>query len=154
MQLAAFRGQLDVAERLGLPVVVHARDADAALAELIEAYSGRVTGVLHCFSGGAALLRTGIEAGWYVSFAGIVTFKNYDGDELVRRVPSDRLLVETDSPYLAPVPRRGKRNEPAFVEHVLRHVASIRGDDAGDLAETTHRNACRFYGLEPADAGR
>ncbi len=154
VQLAAFRSQLDVAERLGLPVVVHSRDADEALAQVIEAYSGRVTGVLHCFSGGAPLLRTGLEAGWYVSFAGIVTFKNYDGDELVRLVPPDRLLVETDSPYLAPVPRRGKRNEPAFVEHVLRRVASIRGDDAGELAEATHRNACRFYGLEAADAPR
>ncbi len=147
-QLAAFRGQIEVAERLGLPVVVHARDADDSLAEVIETYSGRVIGVLHCFSGGAALLRTGLKAGWYVSFAGIVTFKKFAGDELVRRVPSDRLLVETDSPYLAPAPRRGKRNEPAFVEHVLRRLASIRGENADELAETTYRNACRFYGLQ------
>ncbi len=147
-QLAAFRGQIEVAERLGLPVVVHSRDADDSLAEVIEAYSGRVIGVLHCFSGGAALLHTGLEAGWYVSFAGIVTFKKFAGAELVRRVPSDRLLVETDSPYLAPVPRRGKRNEPAFMEHVLRRLASIRGENADELAEATYQNACRFYGLQ------
>ncbi len=151
-QLEAFRRQLEVAERVGLPVVVHSRDADDPLAEVIEAFSGRVTGVLHCFSGKAALLRTGLEAGWYVSFAGIVTFKNFEGDELVRRVPADRLLVETDSPYLAPAPRRGKRNEPALVEHVLRRVAAIRGEDADELAEITHGNACRFYHLDAGDS--
>ncbi len=154
VQQAAFRGQIEVAERLGLPIVVHSRDADEPLAEVLEGYAGRVTGVLHCFSGGAVLLHAGLEAGWYVSFAGIVTFKNFDGDGLVRSVPSDRLLVETDSPYLAPAPRRGKRNEPAFVEHVLRRVAAIRGDDVEELAEITHRNACRFYGLEPVDPRR
>ncbi len=146
-QLAAFRGQLEVAERLGLPVVVHSRDADDELAQVIRAFAGRVTGVLHCFTGGASLLATGLEAGWYVSFAGVVTFKSFRDPELVRRVPTDRLLVETDSPYLAPVPRRGRRNEPANVQLVLERVAEIRGEAREQLAETTYRNACRFYRL-------
>lgn len=148
-QLDAFRGQIEIAERLGLPLVVHSRDASEEVARLVREYAGRVIGVLHCLTGGSELLRAGLEAGWYISFSGIVTYKSFRDTEHVRRVPSDRLLVETDSPYLAPVPVRGRRNEPSFVAHVVRRVAEIRGEDADRTAESTYRNACRLFGIAP-----
>ncbi len=146
-QISAFRAQLGLAERLALPAVVHSRSADAETAELLDEFAGRVAGVLHCFTGGQALLDAGLDAGWYVSFSGIVTFANYADEDLVRRVPEDRLLVETDSPYLAPVPMRGRRNEPAFVAHVLARVAAMRDEEPSHLADATYSNACRFYGI-------
>lgn len=147
-QIDVFRAQLDIAERLEMPVVVHSRSADDAVGETLQDYRSRVMGVLHCFSGGPELLAAGLSAGWYVSFSGIVTFKNFQDVEGVRAIPADRLLIETDSPYLAPVPKRGRRNEPALVQHVLERVAEIRGEDPEELAETTFNNACRFYGLD------
>lgn len=147
-QIAAFRAQLELAERLRLPVVVHSREADEETASLIREFAGRAIGVLHCFSGGRDLLIAGLDAGWYASFSGLVTFPGFDAAESTRMVPEDRLLVETDSPYLAPVPKRGRRNEPAFVAHVLRRVAELRGGEPEELAVATYRNACRFYGLE------
>jgi TatD DNase family protein len=146
-QLEAFRSQIEVAERLGLPVVVHSRAADDDLAAILSDYAGRVVGVLHCFTGGPELLETGLRAGWYVSFSGIVTFKNFRDACSVQRVPGDRVLVETDSPFLAPVPLRGRRNEPAFVRHVVERVAELRGEDPRRLADVTYENACRFYRL-------
>jgi TatD DNase family protein len=111
-----------------------------------------VTGVLHCFTGGDALMDEALEAGWYVSFSGIVTFRRFDGADQVRRVPIDRLLIETDSPYLAPVPRRGRRNEPAYVAHTAAVIAEILGRTTDEVAGITAENAARFYGLPPADA--
>ncbi len=146
-QSEVFRAQLELAGRLGLPVVVHSREADEETAALIEEFGGRVVGVLHCFTGGAELLDAGLAAGWYVSFSGLVTFKNFRDEETVRAVPGDRLLVETDSPYLAPTPKRGRRNEPAFLEHTVRRLAEIRGEEPEAVAEMTYENACRFYGL-------
>jgi TatD DNase family protein len=146
-QRHAFRCQLQLAERTGLPVVVHSRDADEETAALISEFSGRVRGVLHCFTGGHELLTVGLDAGWFVSFSGIVTFKRYDGAEAVRRVPADRLLIETDSPYLSPVPQRGRRNEPSHLIHTCRRVADIRGDGLEITAEITRDNAMIFYNL-------
>ncbi len=147
MQIEAFRAQLDIAERMELPVVVHSRSSDEAVGEILRDYRSRVVGVLHCFSGGPGLLATGLEVGWYVSLSGIVTFKNFQDIEGVCAIPADRLLIETDSPYLAPVPKRGRRNEPALVRHVLERVAEIRDEDPDGLAEITFENASRFYGL-------
>ncbi len=149
-QIAAFRAQLGLAERARLPVVVHTRDADAETIELIAEFAGRVTGVLHCYTAGTRLLEVGLEADWYVSFSGIITFKSYHDEEHIRRVPSGRLLAETDSPYLAPVPRRGARNEPAFVAHVVSRMAEVRGEEPAAVARSTYENACRFYGLSSA----
>jgi TatD DNase family protein len=149
VQLEAFRSQIELAERLGLPVVVHSREADAETAATVREYAGRVEGVLHCFSGGRQLLDAGLASDWYVSFSGIVTFKKFADIELVRAVPADRLLVETDSPYLAPVPKRGRRNEPAFVRYVIERVAEMRDESLDGVAEATYLNACRFYGLDP-----
>ncbi|UCC81667.1 MAG: TatD family hydrolase [Gemmatimonadota bacterium] len=146
-QSEAFRAQIELAARLGLPVVVHSREADDETAALIREFSGSVVGVLHCFTGGAELLDAGLAAGWYVSFSGLITFKRYRDEDTVRAVPGDRLLVETDSPHLAPVPKRGRRNEPAFLEHTVRRLAEIRGEQPEAVAERTFENACRFYGL-------
>jgi TatD DNase family protein len=112
-----------------------------------EAKSAGVVGVLHCYTGSHSLAELAIDAGWFVSFSGIVTFKKWTDDALLRLVPAGRLLVESDSPYLAPVPFRGKRNEPAWVAHTLTKVASARGDDPHALAQTTARNAERLFGL-------
>ncbi len=150
VQRRVFARQLELARELGLPVAIHSREAEADTAALVrEAAGAGVTGVLHCFSGGPVLLDAALAAGWYVSFAGVVTFKNYDGQALVRAVPADRLLVETDAPYLAPVPHRGKRNEPAFVPLVAAGVAAIREEQSEVVGRYTVANARRFYALTP-----
>ncbi len=146
-QQEAFEVQLDLAARTGLPAVVHSREADAETAALIREFKGRARGVLHCFTGGMELLETALDADWYVSFSGIVTFKAFDAAERLCRVPDDRLLIETDSPYLAPVPNRGRRNEPAFVAHTCEVVAGIRHDSVENVANLTLRNAHEFYSL-------
>ncbi len=127
---------------------MHTREAEAdTLACLSDAASAGVRGVLHCFSGGPALAEAALASGWYVSFSGIVTFKKWDGDALVRLVPNDRLLVETDAPYLAPVPLRGKRNEPAYVREVVVRVAEVRGWTPDETGALVSANAARCFGL-------
>ena len=145
-QRECFAAQLALAAELDLPIVVHSRDADAETVELIRAAPG-VRGVLHCFTAGEALLEAGLDAGWMVSFSGIVTFRRYDGADLVRRVADDRLMIETDSPYLAPVPHRGRRNEPSFLPATCAAVAGMRGRTPEAVAELTRQNALAFYGL-------
>jgi TatD DNase family protein len=147
-QRESFRAQLELAERTGLPVIVHSREADQDTALLISEFAGRVKGVLHCFTGGDSLLEAGLEADWFVSFSGIVTFKRFNDEAQVRRVPPERLLIETDSPYLSPVPMRGRRNEPAHLAHTCRKVAELRGSTHQVIAETTRRNAFTFYRLD------
>jgi TatD DNase family protein len=149
-QIECFEAQLDLASRLELPIIVHSREADAEMAMILRQHGPDVRGVLHCFTGGDSLLEAGLDAGWFVSFSGIITFRNFDGAGQVRRVPEDRLLIETDSPYLAPVPRRGKRNEPANLVHTCQALAGIRGVSAGQAAELTSRNARAFYRLSQA----
>lgn len=142
-----FRHHVELAAELDVPVVVHSREADAETAQVIRDLGTDVTGVLHCFTAGMALLETGLDAGWYVSFSGIASFGSFQGAEAVRRTPEDRLLVETDAPYLAPVPMRGKRNEPAFVPHVGDALARILDEEPKTLARRTTENARRFYGI-------
>lgn len=146
-QIEWFRLQLELAVEKYLPIVVHAREADDDIIRMLREAGPACRGVLHCFSSGQRLLETGLELGWMISFAGMVTFKRYDAADLVRSVPLDRLLVETDSPYLAPVPRRGKRNEPAFVLHTAQRIAEIRGDDPVELARATSANARELFRL-------
>jgi TatD DNase family protein len=135
----------------GLPVVVHAREADHDVAAALRRMPPGTNGVLHCFTGGAKAFEEAMAAGWYVSFSGIASFgsfaKSFEAVELLREVPPDRLLVETDSPYLAPVPHRGRRNEPAFVPRVVAAVARHLGADPDEVARRTTDNACRFYGV-------
>lgn len=151
-QRASFARHLELGARLRMPVVVHSRDADDDTAALIREAGTSANGVLHCFAGGEALLETALELGWYVSFSGMVTFARWDAADLLRRVPLDRLLVETDAPYLAPVPHRGRRNEPAYVALVARRAAELRGEDVDVLAAATVANTRRMYGLDGADA--
>jgi TatD DNase family protein len=147
-QRAVFAAQLDLAADRDVAMVVHTRDAEAdTRAMLVEAAAMGVRGVLHCFTGTALLAEAAIEAGWYVSFSGIVTFKRWTEDAVIRLVPDDRLLVESDAPYLAPVPFRGRRNEPAHVPLTVAHVAAVRGRSAESIADLTAANARRLFGL-------
>ena len=147
VQRRVFERHLALAEETGLPVVVHCREADDEVRALVRAWRGRATGVLHCFAGDRAMLDEAVEAGWYVSFSGMVTFKRYDGADLVRAVPGDRILVETDTPYLAPVPHRGKQNEPAYVALTAARAAEMRGEEPAAFAARTTANARAFYRL-------
>ncbi|MDB4905757.1 MAG: hypothetical protein JWO05_541 [Gemmatimonadetes bacterium] len=147
-QRAAFAAQLALASELDRPVVVHTREAEAdTLAMVLEAGSAGIRGVLHCFTGSAALAEAALGVGWYVSFSGIVTFRKWDGNDVVRLVPGDRLLAESDSPYLAPMPHRGKRNEPAWVSLTVARLAEVRGTTAAQLGEQVSDNARRFFAL-------
>jgi TatD DNase family protein len=144
-QRQVFSMQMEVAAELGLPIIVHSREAEADTAAVIRAAGSTVAGVLHCFTSGPALLEAGLTAGWFVSFAGLITFRRYQDADLLRAVPEDRLLLETDSPYLAPTPLRGKRNEPSFLVHTCEAAAAIRGVSSADLAAATTANAYAFY---------
>ncbi len=146
-QRAAFEAQLALAAELGLPVVVHARAADDDIAALLRAWGRRVPAVvLHSFSGGDGLFAAGMEVGAYFSFSGMITFKNWTHAEAVTGCPPDRLLVETDAPFLAPVPHRGRRNEPAFVRATAEALAQRRGEPFAELAHRTTANARRVFG--------
>jgi TatD DNase family protein len=147
-QRRAFAEQLRLAHEMQRSVVVHTRDAeDDTRAMVTEAGTAGVKGVLHCYTGSPGLAHAAIESGWYVSFSGIITFKNWKDDDLLRLVPRDRILAESDSPYLAPVPHRGKRNEPAWVTYTVARLALARGEDAGELATIVAANARRLFGL-------
>ena len=147
-QRAAFRAQLALAAAAGRPVVVHTRDAETdTMAALQEAATAGVRGVLHCFTGSPSLAETALSIGWSVSFSGIVTFAKWDNDGVVRAIPEDRILVETDAPYLAPVPFRGRRNEPRYVPPVIDRLATVRGSTSDQMAALVTANAQRFFGL-------
>ena len=145
-QRTAFARHLELAREMGLPVIVHAREADDDLRALLREAGEGTVGVLHSFSSGRALLEDALALGWYASFSGMITFKKFEGLDFVRMVPADRIMVETDTPYLAPVPHRGKTNEPAFVVHTARRAAEIRGADPAQFAAQTVENTRRFYG--------
>jgi TatD DNase family protein len=148
-QRAAFGRTIALARGLGMPLVVHVREAHAEAVEILRAEgAAAVGGVIHCFTGDTADVRPYLDLGFHVSVAGIVTFRNAESlREAVRRVPLDRLLVETDAPYLAPVPHRGRRNEPAHVRLVAEAVAVVRGEPFAVVAEATSVNARRLFGL-------
>ena len=147
-QQRSFRHHIAAARESGLPLVVHTRDADDdTIAILEEEYGeGPFTGVIHCFSTGRKLAEKAIELGFYISLSGILTFNKAEAlRETVRALPLDRLLVETDAPYLAPVPKRGKRNEPAFMVHTAAKLAELKGIAVAELAATTTANFFRLF---------
>lgn len=155
-QEEGFRTHIDAARRTGLPLVVHSRDADADTAAILEEEyaKGPFTGVLHCFSSGRELAMRAVDIGFYVSLSGIVTFKkSQDLRETVADLPADRLLVETDAPFLAPPPHRGKRNEPSYVVHTHRVVAEVKGLDEVESARITTANFLRLFNRVPPPAG-
>lgn len=147
-QRRAFAAQLALAAELHLPVVVHSREAADDTASMVrEAGAAGVCGILHCFTGPVPLAEVALAAGWYLSFSGVITFKKWADAALLRLAPADRLLVESDAPYLAPVPYRGKRNEPAFVSHTVQALAEARGLSAALLGGVVTENARRCFRL-------
>ena len=154
VQRAAFAEQLALAVEAGMPVVIHAREADADVVAILREQP-TATVVLHSFSSGSTLREAGLAEGWYFSFSGMVTFRTWTDQESMRAVPADRLLIETDAPYLAPVPHRGKRNEPSFVVGVARTLAEVRGTTYDDIAAITTANAMQlFWPDDPRIAAR
>ena len=147
-QVSVFRTHAEAARSSGLPLIVHTRDADEETAEILaeEAGKGPLTGVIHCFSTGRELAEKALQIGFLISLSGIVTFKNAEPlRQIVRDLPLDRILVETDSPYLAPVPKRGKQNEPAFLVHTANEVARLKGLSVDELSRVTTANFYRLF---------
>jgi TatD DNase family protein len=147
-QRERFGAHIEAARLTGLPLVVHTRDAEDDTAEILtrEVGKGGVSGVLHCFTGSAELARTALDLGFYISISGIVTFKNAkDLQEVAKTIPQDRLLVETDSPFLAPVPHRGQTCEPAFVADTAAFLSDLRDEPLDELAAATTSNFFRLF---------
>ena len=152
-QRERFGAHIEAARQTGLPLVVHTRDAEDDTAEILtrEVGKGGVSGVLHCFTGSAALARKALDLGFYISISGIVTFKNArDLQDVAKTIPQDRLLVETDSPFLAPVPHRGQTCEPAFVADTAAFLSELRDEPLDELAAATTSNFFRLFGKAAA----
>lgn len=151
-QQRQFRSHIQAARAVHKPLIVHTRDARADTVRILrEEGATEVAGVMHCFTEDWQTARQALDMGFYISFSGIVTFRNAEAlREIARRVPADRLLVETDSPYLAPVPKRGRSNQPAYVRYIAEAVADLRGEDFADLARTTTENYFRLFGSPAA----
>ena len=150
VQLDYFRRQIELAKQRDVPFIVHCREAEPDVVAVLResAGAGQLKGIMHSFCGGRATLDAALELGLHISFAGMLTFKkNLELRELAKTVPLDRLLVETDSPYLAPQPQRGKRNEPAFVRHTAECLAELHGKTLDEMAAITTKNARRLFGL-------
>ena len=151
-QETGFRRHIAAARETGLPLVIHAREADADMARILEEESGKgaFPAVLHCFTGGRDLAMRAVALGHYVSFTGILTFKNSQAlRDIAAALPADRILVETDAPYLAPLPFRGKRNEPAYVANTAAVLAEMRGVSADEIARQTTENFFRLFSKVP-----
>jgi TatD DNase family protein len=149
-QIEVFERQVEMSAEFGLPIIVHDRDAHPEVLDILRKRSDKNNkGVIHCFSGDYELAMAFIDIGYYISIPGTVTYNNsIKVQDVACRVPIERLLIETDSPFLAPVPKRGKRNEPLFVNHTAASIAQLRGMDFEDLAFKTSENAKRLFGLE------
>ena len=145
-QIPVFEQMLDLAADLNLPVVIHNRDAQREMQEFFEKRQiKKLSGVMHSFSGSTEDARFYLDRGLHISFTGVITFKNFKGIEVVKSIPLDRLLLETDSPFLTPVPNRGKRNEPAFVEYVARRLSEIYELPLQEITHITFQNANRLF---------
>ena len=147
LQQRVFREQLALAGELGLPVIVHDREAHGDSLEIIREFP-EVRGVFHCFSGSAEMADILVKLGWMISFTGVLTYKNArKAVEAAQAVPLERLMLETDSPYMAPVPHRGKRNDSGYLAHICERLAEIKGITAGECARVTMENGKRFFGI-------
>lgn len=146
-QRDVFSRQLALAGELGLPVIVHDREAHADCMEIVRQFPG-LRGVFHCYSGSAEMANELVNMGWYLSFTGAVTFKNAKkAPEVVQKLPLDRIMIETDAPYLAPVPFRGKRNDSTYLAQIAQRIAELRGTTPEAIASQTMQNGLRFFGL-------
>lgn len=146
-QLVAFREQMSIAAETGLPVEIHTRDAEQDTLQILSEFKGQVRGIIHCFTGTESLARTALDLGYNISISGVVTFKNADSlRRIVREViPIDRLHIETDAPFLAPVPMRGKSNTSAYVVHTAQIVAELKNVSLQTLSEQTKKNAENLF---------
>jgi len=151
-QLKSFREHIAAARETGLPLIIHSRECDDDMAAVLteEVAQGPFKAVLHCFTAGAALARTAIDLGLYIGFTGILTFKSSQAlRDIAKELPADRILVETDSPYLAPLPHRGKRNEPSYVVETAKVLAAARGVTPDEIARQTTENFFRLFSKVP-----
>lgn len=147
-QKEVFIKQIKLANELGLPISIHDREAHKDTFDILKEFNKGSEVVMHCFSGSAEFARECVNEGWYIALGGVVTFKNaVKIKEVAKTVPLDRLLIETDAPYLAPVPFRGKENQPAYIKYVAEEIASLRGIAFEEIADTTSQNAIRVFGL-------
>jgi TatD DNase family protein len=150
-QITAFTSQISIARTLHLPIIIHCRDAAVAMQKIVKESwlaHGEVPGVMHCWAGTPEETQWFLDLGFHISFSGVVTFKNAKQiHAAAQMVPADRLLIETDCPFLAPVPHRGQRNEPAYVSHVAHHLAELRGVAVEEIAAITTTNAQRLFNL-------
>ena len=145
LQLKAFRMQMELARELGLPVIVHEREAHEDGMAVVREFPD-VTGVFHCYSGSAEMARQLVDKGWYIGFTGVLTFKNArKAIETAQAIPIDRIVLETDCPYMAPVPHRGKRNDPGYLCHMAEKLAEIRGLSLEEIHQITYENGKRLY---------
>lgn len=145
-QIQAFRAQLDIAQRLGMPVEIHTRDAEEDTIAVLKDYKKSVKGIIHCFTGTRWLAEQALDLDFNISISGVVTFKNAeDLRNTVRMIPLDRIHVETDAPFLTPVPLRGKKNTPAYVVHTAKFVAELKGVSEAELAQQTRENALKMF---------
>lgn len=145
-QKKAFRSQLEIAKEFQMPIEIHTRDAEEDTIEILKEYKGSVTGIIHCFTGTSWLASQALDLGYNISISGVVTFKNADSlRETVKMIPVDRLHVETDAPFLAPVPKRGQENVPAFVHHTGEFVAALKQMDLFDFQQQMKVNALKMF---------
>ncbi|HEY8271029.1 MAG TPA: TatD family hydrolase [Pseudobdellovibrionaceae bacterium] len=145
-QKQAFRAQLEIAARTQMPVQIHTRDADEDTIEIMKEFKGGVKGIIHCFTGTPWLAEQALALGYNISISGVVTFKSAEAlRAIIRTLPLDRIHVETDAPFLAPIPMRGRKNTPAFVTHTAKVVADLKGVSLEELAEITRKNALKMF---------
>lgn len=145
-QKDAFRAQLEIAKRTCMPVEIHTRDADEDTVAILDDFKGSVTGLIHCFTGSEWLARQALDLGYNISISGVVTFKNAESlRQIVKMIPLDRIHVETDAPFLAPIPMRGKKNTPAYVIHTAKFVADLKGITEAQLCDQTRVNAMKVF---------
>jgi len=148
VQQKAFRMQMDLAKELGMPVIVHERNAHDDGMRIVKEFKG-VTGVFHCYSGSAEMARQLVDMGWYIGFTGVLTFKNArKAVETAERIPLERIVLETDCPFMAPEPHRGKRNDPGFLPYMAQRLADIRGISQEEVERITTENAKRLYRID------
>ena len=146
LQKLAFVKQIDLANELGLPIVIHSRDASVDTIEILKTHQVRKAGIFHCCQFNREMIRQALELGYYISFAGPVTFKNSkNAPDILNMVPLDKILIETDSPYLSPEPNRGKRNDSRNVKYVAQKIADLKGMSIEDIAKITYENAKRIF---------
>ena len=148
IQKDSFRKQIRMANRLGLPIVVHDREAHKDTFDILKEENNGSKVLFHCFSGSVGFMRECVKEGWYIALGGVVTFKNaIKMKDVAKEVPLDKLVLETDSPYLTPVPFRGKENKPAYVKYVAEEIANLRGMEYSEIVDITTTNAEEFFGI-------